>query len=155
MDIFKKFSGYVYVGRATMRTEEEPSIQDLADGKEQLIQEYPEAIPHIFLRYQDLSLGQLIMTPKLAAKGYNGVIVKFQKILKKEPVVEVEAWRESFTPDALPKNVKWLKGSEEAVQSDIEAGAPFVLLDAEANGLDIPMTVDLMRKKINEIPGSW
>lgn len=156
MDINEEYTGLAYVGRSTLRHEDEPGMGKDApgefDGRDEYTSEHPTLRPHIFIDFDGVSLADALMSPSNCAKGSSGIIVKYQKLIREgEPSkAQVDAWRENHTPEMLNgRDIDNLTDvSEDTVMNDILEGAPFVILDAGDISLDVPKQPEDMREEL-------
>ena len=161
MDLFKKFVGTVYVGRATIRHESEPTISDLPGGTKQLQAEYPECYPHILCEFHGLTFGDLMMEKAGLIKGSSGLIVDYQKLVRdRSPLEQVEAWRSKFDSmdseektELVEETTSLVGNVYEEVLDDVLSGAPFVVLTENVK-LDVPLPISAKREKLAEIVDS-
>ena len=146
----ESFNGTVYFGKRTLRHDEEPSVRDLG-GNDELESEYPEARPHIFVKFDEgVSLKDALASASNIINGSSGIVVQYQKEVRDNSTpAEVQAWRDKFTPDRLEGIVHEVENLSdqklESVVDDIASGAPFVILTTSEITLDVPKQVADMR----------
>lgn len=153
MNINEEYSGLAYVGKSTLRHEDEKSASDYED-RDEYESNHPECRPHVFIDFQGVSLADAIMGPSKIAKGSSGIIVQYQKEVRDggNTKAQVEKWRENHVPEMLEnRDVDNLTNKDEnSVLDDILAGAPFVILDPSDVTLDIPKQPEDMRRELEE-----